>query len=217
MRSEDGISLGIVRGISFGVFGPPDVFMPAVRALGSRFARVYLTWNEIEPEAGKLDWTAVDALLSQIESGRRDLGDGRLRLAVGDIGSDPLPAGLTAQRPCSHTWFVAALVARCRGRIRYGSVTMNRATRVFGRVPRSSTRSLRRPSPPPCGAPTRMQTVVLGGCGYDVLAAPDDGQPRAFFNTVLARAAHRFRSLLRASLRRSGAEFLLPILRMSAG
>ena len=60
----DGIKLGIVRGISYGVFGPPGTFMPQVRALGSRLARIYLTWNEIEPQPGTYDWSAVDALLA---------------------------------------------------------------------------------------------------------------------------------------------------------
>lgn len=40
MDSPSGLKLGIVRGISYGVFGPPDSFMPEVRALGSRFARL---------------------------------------------------------------------------------------------------------------------------------------------------------------------------------
>ena len=63
------IRLGIVRGISYGVFGPPGEFMPQLRALGAGLARAYVTWNQVEPEPGRYDWTAVDALLAQIEPG----------------------------------------------------------------------------------------------------------------------------------------------------
>lgn len=69
MPSSDSIKLGIVRGISYGVFGPPGEFMPRLRELGAGAARVYLTWNQVEPEAGRYDWTAVDALLAQVEPG----------------------------------------------------------------------------------------------------------------------------------------------------
>ena len=43
MAGKADFALGIVRGISYGVFGPPGVFMPQMRALGSRIARVFIT------------------------------------------------------------------------------------------------------------------------------------------------------------------------------
>ena len=67
MGGSAGDRLGIVRGISYGVFGPPAPFMEQVRALGTRLVRVYFTWNQIEPQPGRYDWSAVDALLSQLE------------------------------------------------------------------------------------------------------------------------------------------------------
>ena len=70
MDSFQDIKLGIVRGVSYGVFGPPAEFMAPLRGLGAGLARVYLTWNQVEPEAGRYDWTAVDALLRQIELAR---------------------------------------------------------------------------------------------------------------------------------------------------
>ena len=63
------IRLGVVGGIRYGVFGPPGEFMPQLRALGAGLARAYVTWNQVEPEPGRYDWTAVDALLAQIEPG----------------------------------------------------------------------------------------------------------------------------------------------------
>ena len=69
MGGDHDIRLGIVRGISYGVFGPPGEFMPQTRALGAKLARVYLTWQQIETQPGTYDWTAVDALLSQCTPG----------------------------------------------------------------------------------------------------------------------------------------------------
>jgi len=59
--------LGIVRGISYGLFGTPDVFAPQARALGARLLRVYVFWGQVEPRPGEYDWTTVDALLNQLE------------------------------------------------------------------------------------------------------------------------------------------------------
>ena len=37
----EGIRLGIVRGISYGLFGKPDTFMPQLRELGATLVRIY--------------------------------------------------------------------------------------------------------------------------------------------------------------------------------
>ena len=38
----DGIRLGVVRGISYGLFGPPGEFVPQARALGAGLIRAYV-------------------------------------------------------------------------------------------------------------------------------------------------------------------------------
>src|SRR4051794_37082129 len=38
----EGIRLGVVRGISYGLFGPPGEFVPQARALGAGLVRAYL-------------------------------------------------------------------------------------------------------------------------------------------------------------------------------
>lgn len=38
----EGIRLGVVRGISYGLFGPPGEFGPQARALGAGLVRAYL-------------------------------------------------------------------------------------------------------------------------------------------------------------------------------
>src|SRR5205823_12595055 len=45
-----GIRLGVVRGISYGLFGPPGEFVPQARALGARLIRAYLYWSQLDPE-----------------------------------------------------------------------------------------------------------------------------------------------------------------------
>jgi hypothetical protein len=79
-----GIRLGVVRGISYGLFGPPGEFVPQARALGAGLIRAYLYWSQIEPEPGQFRWDTVDALLGQL-SGEEETAryqDGQLRLRV---------------------------------------------------------------------------------------------------------------------------------------
>jgi len=192
MDSFQDIKLGIVRGVSYGVFGPPTEFMAPLRGLGAGLARVYLTWNQVEPEAGRYDWTAVDALLRQIEPGDE------IWLTVVSASrwatvtaTDFLPAS-PAKETTAYSLFVAALVAHCGGRITYwqcnnepsnaglwsGSADDYAAqAQAFAKAVRSAD-------------PKAM--IVLGGCGYDVLSSPPDSEPRKFFDTVLAQAGDAF-------------------------
>ena len=61
------VRLGVVRGISYGLFGSPGVFVPAARALGARLVRAYVFWGQVEPQPGVCRWDAVDALLAQLD------------------------------------------------------------------------------------------------------------------------------------------------------
>ncbi len=58
-----GIRVGVVRGISYGLFGPPGEFIPAARALGAGLVRAHLFWSQVEPAPGQYQWHVVDALL----------------------------------------------------------------------------------------------------------------------------------------------------------
>ncbi|MGW7531111.1 hypothetical protein [Amycolatopsis sp. NPDC054798] len=58
--------LGVVRATTYGMFGPPDRFVPRARALGAGIVRVNLYWSQVEPEPGRFAWEAVDALLDQL-------------------------------------------------------------------------------------------------------------------------------------------------------
>ena len=62
-----GVRLGIVRGISYGLFGKPDQFVPQLRELGATLVRVYVYWAQVEPEPGRFVLDAVDAFLDQLD------------------------------------------------------------------------------------------------------------------------------------------------------
>ena len=62
-----GIRLGVVRGISYGLFAKPDEFVPQARALGAGLIRAYVYWAQVEPEPGRYVWDTVDALLAQLD------------------------------------------------------------------------------------------------------------------------------------------------------
>src|SRR5689334_7530888 len=64
-----GSPFGIAAGFLYGYQGvKPYEFMPQLRQLGSGFTKVYLFWNQVEPEKGKFDWTAVDKFTGQLKS-----------------------------------------------------------------------------------------------------------------------------------------------------
>jgi len=62
----EGIRLGVVRGISYGLFGPPGEFVPQARALGAGLVRAYLYWSQVEPEPGQYRWDTGAALRGQL-------------------------------------------------------------------------------------------------------------------------------------------------------
>ncbi len=192
MAGRADFALGIVRGISYGVFGPPGVFMPQIRALGSRIARIFITWNQIEPQPGAFDWRVIDTLLSQLEPGDR------LWVTVVTASrwathhpTDFLPASLPRDS-AAYQLFVGALVARCRGVVTYWQCNNEPSNEAmwFGSAAEYAelatvfARTVRHADP--------KAKVVLGGCGFDVLGSTPDSAPRAFFDEVLSRAPDSF-------------------------
>lgn len=188
MVDPDNIKLGIVRGISYGVFGPPGEFMPQLRALGAGAARVYITWNQVEPEPGKYDWTAVDALLAQV------VAADEIWLTVVSASrwatltaSDFLPAS-PARETTAYSLFIASLVAHCAGKVTYWQCNNEPSNaglwtggaEAYAAQANAFAQAVRSADP--------HATIVLGGCGYDVLSAAPDSEPRQFFATVLDQA-----------------------------
>ncbi|WP_344617257.1 hypothetical protein, partial [Dactylosporangium salmoneum] len=185
--------VGVVRGISYGLFGPPGEFVPQARALGAGLVRAYLYWSQVEPEPGRFDWTATDALLAQLD------GDEEAWLTV--VSSSPWatqrPATFLPPSPAKdiadYERFAAALVERCRGWIRYfqcDNEPSNTALLWAGTADDyvAQLRALHRAVH--AGAPGSL--VVLGGCGYDMLSSAEDSPERAFFDRVLSLGGDAF-------------------------
>ncbi len=188
----DGIRLGIVRGISYGLFGPPGIFMPQVRALGSHLTRVYLTWNQVEPQPGTYDWSAVDALLGQLEPGDE------LWVTVVTASrwatrqpTDFLPASMPRD-VAAYQLFLGALVSRCRGAVAFWQCNnepsnaglWSGSAADYAELANVFARTVSNADP--------AAKVVLGGCGFDVLGSNAGSEPRAFFDEVLSKAGDAF-------------------------
>lgn len=184
--------LGVVRSISYGLWGPPDEFVPVARGIGAGLVRAYLYWNQVEPAPGDYDWTVVDALLAQ-------LGDEEVWLTV--CASSTWATRETSQflppsplkDPERYAAFVRALVERCGDRITYWQCE-NEPSNVpllWSGTAAEYAAHLRTMHDAVKAADPAAQ-VVLGGCGFDVLSSPPDGEPRRFFHHVLATAGDCF-------------------------
>jgi hypothetical protein len=179
------IRLGVVRGISYGLFGPPGEFGPQARALGAGLVRAYLYWSQVEPEPGQYRWDTVDALLGQLD----DDTELWITLCSSSRWGTRQPTDFLPPSPAldqdAYAGFVRQVVKHCGGRVRYwqcdnepsnagllwaGSAAeyVEQLTTMYGAVKEAD----------PAAA------VVLGGCGYDVLGSEPGSAPRQFFDYV---------------------------------
>ncbi|MBO0701567.1 MAG: hypothetical protein J2P38_01445 [Candidatus Dormibacteraeota bacterium] len=181
-----GIRLGIVRGISYGLFGKPDPFVPQVRGLGGGLVRVYFYWGQVEPEPSRFTWDAVDAFLEQL--------DGSEEVWVTLCSSsrwatrqptDFLPPS-PARDPESYQRFVEAVVQHCRGHVDYWqcdnepcNVGLTWAGTAADYVAQLKVmyRAVK--------AVDAGSAVILGGAPYGLPSSPEESPERAFFDEVL--------------------------------
>jgi hypothetical protein len=178
-----GVRLGVVRGISYGLFAKPDEFVPQSRALGASLVRAYVYWNQVEPEPGRYVWDTVDALLAQLD------GDEEVWITVcsSSTWATRLSTNFLPPSPATdvdaYTEFVRRLVGHCAGRVRYwqcdnepsnaGLLWAGTAAEYVVQL-KAMHAAVRAVDP---GA-----LVVLGGCGYDVFSGAPDSSPRQFFD-----------------------------------
>lgn len=188
-----GIRLGIVRGISYGLFGPPDEFMPQLRALGAGLVRLYVYWGQVEPEPGRYDWRVVDAFLGQLT------GDEEVWVTVCSSSpwatrqaTDFLPPSPARDNDVYYR-FVQALVTHCAGRVQYwqcnnepsnsGLLWTGTAAEYVDQLTMFH-RAVRATDP--------RAAVVLGGCGYDVLGSAAGSPARQFFDQIVDQGRDAF-------------------------
>jgi hypothetical protein len=115
-----GSPLGVAWGFLYGYFdAKPELFMPEVRSMGGGFTKVYLFWNQIEPEKDKFRWDAVDAFVNQLNSP----DEGLISLFSTSTWAVEKPGMMLppspAKNPDDYYQFVHAVVAHCKGRVRF--------------------------------------------------------------------------------------------------
>jgi hypothetical protein len=195
-----GTRLGVVRGISYGLFSPPGEFVPQARALGAGLIRAYLFWSQAEPQPGEYRWDTVDALLAQAG------GDEEIWLTVCSSSpwatrqpTDFLPPS-PAKDQRAYGEFVRRLVRHCAGRVRYfqcDNEPSNTGLLWAGTAAEYVTQLAAFHAAVKEADPSAA--VVLGGCGYDVLSSEPGSEPRRFFSH-LAGAGRDFFDLFSVHL-----------------
>lgn len=188
-----GIRLGVVRGISYGLFSAPGEFIPQARALGARLVRAYLYWGQVEPEPGHYRWDAVNALLGQLT------GDEEVWITL--CSSSPwgtrVPTDFQPQSPAhdqrAYGQFVRQVVRRCAGRVHYwqcnnepsnsGLLWSGTAAEYITHL-KTFYRAVKDSDP--------AAAVVLGGCGYDVFSSEEGSPARQFFDHLAAAGQDAF-------------------------
>jgi hypothetical protein len=111
--------LGVIRGITYGMYGKPDEFLPQTRALGARTVRVYLYWSQVEPEPGYFVWDIVDAFIDQLD----DRDEAWVTVCSSSTWATRRPTRVLPPSPAhdvdQYARFVTELVRHCRGRVRF--------------------------------------------------------------------------------------------------
>src|SRR5882672_2016338 len=118
--SLPGSPFGVAAGYLYGYQGVKAYeFMPQLRQLGSGFTKVYLFWNQVEPEKGKFDWTAVDKFTRQLKSPEEGLiavfSSSQWAVQRPTVMLPPSPA----KNADDYYHFIYELVKHCKGRVRY--------------------------------------------------------------------------------------------------
>lgn len=188
-----GTTFGIVRGISYGLFGPPDDWVGRARELGATLIRVFIYWSQVEPEPGQFVWDVVDRLAAQLDP------DDQAWVTVCSssvwatrVSTDFQPSS-PALDDTAYERFVTALVERFGGGIRYWQCNNEPSNtellwsgdaNEYAHQLACFARAVRGADP--------SALVVLGGCGYDALSSPEGSDARRFYESVAKASAADF-------------------------
>jgi hypothetical protein len=189
----DGVRLGIVRGISYGLFGKPDRFLPQLRELGAGLVRVYFYWSQVEPEPDRWSFDAVDTFLDQLDGSEEvwvtvcSSSRWATRQATDFLAPSPAK-DLEAYRR-----FVDRLVRHCAGRVRYwqcdnepsnvGLLWAGTAAEYVAQL-KVMYQAVKDADPD--------ALVVLGGAPFGLPESPPDSPDRQFFDVLLTDGRDAF-------------------------
>lgn len=187
------IRLGVVRGISYGMYGQPERFVPQVRRLHAGLLRVYVYWSQIEPVPDHFTFAVVDALLDQL--------DGTEEVWLTVCSSSPWatqrPTTLLPPSPAKdlerYRGFLRRLVRHCAGRVHYWQCD-NEPTdnaMLWAGTAREYVAQLavlhqvvKEVDP--------VASVVLGGAPFLLPMSPPDSHERRFFDVLLRTGGDYF-------------------------
>ncbi len=189
-----GIRVGVVRGISYGLFSPPGEFIPQASSLGAGLVRAYVFWSQVEPAPGQYRWDAVDALLGQLDGSDTEVW---ITLCSSSPwatrhATDFLPPS-PARDQSAYAEFVRQVVRRCAGRVRYWQCDNEPSNtdllwagtaQEYVEQLRTMYRAVKEVD--------ASAAVVLGGCGYDVFSSAAGSAQRDFFDFVTAQGRDSF-------------------------
>ena len=113
-------ALGVAWFFLYGYLGvPASNYLPALRDLGGNFTKVYLFWQQLEPEKDRYDWTALDAFVNQLDTPE----EGLVSLFSSSLWATERSAGMLPPSPAKdlreYYQLVFQMVKRAAGRVRY--------------------------------------------------------------------------------------------------
>ncbi|NVM20228.1 MAG: hypothetical protein HWN68_00425 [Desulfobacterales bacterium] len=105
-------------GVAFGFRYRGQIFMPYIKELGINLTKLYIYWQEVEPEKGKYEWRCIDNFLNQLDQDTEVLialwssSNWATKQKAFKGGSAPLNMN-------QYYRFVFEVVKHCQGKIRY--------------------------------------------------------------------------------------------------
>ena len=193
-----GSPFGIAGGFLFGYQGSATYeFMPQLRLLGSGLTKIYFFWNQIEPEKGKFDWTAVDKFVNQLESPEEAMISLFSASQWATVRSSVLLPPSPAKNPDDYYRFVYEVVNHCKGRVRYWQNDAEPNSPLYWSGTKEEFLAELRVFYKAVKDADPLAVVIVGG--YDGLFAPPGAHPfpnqevgLAFFDYVLKEGRDAF-------------------------
>lgn len=191
MTSTDGIRLGVVRGLQYGLVAKPDTFAPQARDLGAGLLRMFFYWSQLEPEPGRYDWTSVDAVLDQVDDDTELWFTLSSASMWGSTRSTDFLPGSPPTDPAAYEAMLRALVTHCAGRVRYWQCENEPTIPLFWGGTATEYLDLLTLFHRAIKGADPGADVVLGGCPPGVFPAPEtpDGE-RDFVVRLIAEGAY---------------------------